>query len=942
VNIGVRQRFIILVFSGLFATMSLIGGYRYVQENRSLDAAARGQGALHAKLMAELAAPYLLASDYNGLHALVQSFMRLPDVCEVSVVDREGRRIAYAVRPDQPQDRLAIPPVPVALESARLGELRAVVYPADRQSRLAAFAMNTAAEYGFIFLLLAGVLFFAVTRTIVAPLRAAKTALRGMIDRKDFTQRLPAERNDEIGTIARDVNFLVDRLERLVGDVGAVSGRIGAMSPLIADDTREVRVNADAESAAVSHVTSSVSQLSSSLHAIAESTESLSESAEETSSAILEMNASNQEVARHTTELTGAVEEVTASVSEMIASIREVAGHIENLTSAAEETSASAIEIDATVREVARTATESSRVSQQVSAEARDIGVRTIRETMAAITTIKSTVERYSGLVAQLGKRSAEIGAILGVIVEVTERTNLLALNASILAAQAGEYGKGFAVVAGEIKALADRTAGSTQDIATLIAAVKKETKDAVSALSDGLAAVEEGVVRSHEAGAALEKILESSTRSSEMAAVIERAMSEQARGIRQVGDAITNVKQMALQISGATQTHSRGTELILKSAEDMRDIARRVTIAMSEQGRGGQQIAVAADNVTIRAGKIAAGAREQRQAIQQILSAMEQIEDLPRRNSKRMDSLSAAIKSLGEQSALLQQEISAITVRRGRHGTTASALRMGVIPLESPAEMYRRFTPLVEYLSRVLGKRIELSLAVDFSQTLADFEAGSTDLVFLTPTTYLEAKKRCGAVLLAKALRNGVPTLHSVIIARADSGMTRLDELKGKRFAFGDQLSTTSYLMPLFMLTEAGVPLESLKSYAFLGHHDDVARAVLDGEFDAGGVRESTAKTFAERGLSVVKTSASLPEYNICASDKLDRRTADAVKLALINMNRNDAEQAAVLSLIDQDYTGFTTSEDGDYDGVRQIVETMSSLSGPGGSTRIRRADGS
>ena len=97
-------------------------------------------------------------------------------------------------------------------------------------------------------------------------------------------------------------------------------------------------------------------------------------------------------------------------------------------------------------------------------------------------------------------------------IVEVTERTNLLALNASILAAQAGEHGRGFAVVAEEIKALADRTAGSAQDITKLITAVQKETKEAVAAMSDSLAAVEEGVQRSQEAGAALDKILASST----------------------------------------------------------------------------------------------------------------------------------------------------------------------------------------------------------------------------------------------------------------------------------------------------------------------------------------------------------------------------------------------------------------------------------------------
>src|SRR5512135_774710 len=162
---------------------------------------------------------------------------------------------------------------------------------------------------------------------------------------------------------------------------------------------------------------------------------------------------------------------------------------------------------------------------------------------MGAMERIKKVVGRYSSLVNRLGKRSEEIGTILGVIVEVTERTNLLALNASILAAQAGEHGKGFAVVAEEIKALADRTAGSAQDIAKLIATVQKETKEAVAAMTNSLTAVEEGVSRSQDAGVALNKILTSSSRSAETANMIERAMSEQARGIKQVSEAIGNVK---------------------------------------------------------------------------------------------------------------------------------------------------------------------------------------------------------------------------------------------------------------------------------------------------------------------------------------------------------------------------------------------------------------
>jgi phosphate/phosphite/phosphonate ABC transporter binding protein len=930
VGIGVRQRLILLIFTGLFVTMGLIGTYRYSMAKRDFVETARSHGEQSCKLMAELAAPYLLASDFNGLRVMIQNFMHGPDAQEVTVVDRNGGELIHAASAVLSPKRIVIEPLPVMSDSARLGEIRIAVYPADMEGRLNSLAASAILEHLLIFFILAGILYSSVTRTITSPVKELGSALKDMIDRKDFTRRVAAGRNDEIGDLANGVNYLIERLEQFIIEMGAIASRINELNPAIAADTREVQRNAGIEAQAVVNVSASVTEMSSSIQSIAESAESLTASAEETSSAILQMNASNQEVAHHTAELTSVVENVTTSVTQLIASIREVAEHVDSLSSASEETSASAIEIEATVREVERAAIESTKLSQKVSAEAQDMGVHAIEETMNAINAIKNAVERYSGLVTRLGKRSEEIGKILGVIVEVTERTNLLALNASILAAQAGEQGQGFAVVAEAIKALADRTAGSAQDISKLVSSVQKEAKEAVAAMSDSLTAVDEGVRRSREAEAALDKILDSSTRSAEMATMIERAMTEQARGIKQVTEAVSNVRQMTLQISEATHAQSKGTEIILHAAEEMRDISRRVKIAMTEQGRGGKQIALAADNVTVMSSKIAGRTWEQQQAIQQIVGAMERIQDIPRQNVKRVEGMIAAIKTLSEQSELLGQEVATMKGGKGNRDAPGGSLRMGVIPLESPAEMYRRFSPLAEYLGKAINRRVELLIATDFAGTIKDLEEGKTDIAFLTPTTYIEARERCGVELLVKALRNGVPSTRSVIVVRADSGLSRIEELKGKRFAFGDRLSTTSFLFPRAMLAEAGIGLDDLKTYAFLNHHDDVAKAVLAREYDAGGLRESTAKAFTGRGLSTLKISIEIPEFNICMSRTMDRPTAVVLKKALLALNRRNREQGELLAQIDSDYTGFASATDGDYDGIRKAVGKMDGSGAP------------
>ena len=673
---GLRQKIIFLALAGLFVALALIGTSRYFMEKSNILARVRNQGEQSGKLMADLAAPYLLSSDLSGLHSMAGHFIHMPIAQELTIVDREGRELVHLAKPVLEKDRVAAGSQQIISGATKLGEVRLAVYPAEAESGLIAPLRRALFEYLVLCILLAGVLFFSLTRIITTPARKIGSTLREVIDRKDIALRVEAQDRDEIGDLANSVNYLIEHLEQFIGGMSAISTRINELSPLIASDTREIRKNAELESGNTMSVSSSVTEMSSSIQSIAESAESLSVSAEETSSAILEMNASNQEVASHTSVLASSVEDVTASVTEMIASIRDVAGHVESLSSAAEETSASAIQIEATVREVERAAKESAGLSQQVSREAQDIGVKSIHATISAIDTIKDKVGKYADTVTRLGKRSEEIGKILGVIVEVTERTNLLALNASILAAQAGEHGKGFAVVAEQIKALADRTAGSAQDIGKLIASVQREAKEAVIATSGSLTAVEEGVRRSQEAGAALDKILASSSRSAEMATMIERAMTEQYRGIKQVSEAVMNVKQMMEQIAGATQAQTRGTEKILSAAEEMRTIARQVRTAMAEQGRGGKQIAIAADNVTLRAGKIAGGSREQRQAIGQILESLERIQDLPRHNVSRVDGMAVALKTLGELAERLNQQIVTMNSSKAKDSAGISGVR--------------------------------------------------------------------------------------------------------------------------------------------------------------------------------------------------------------------------------------------------------------------------
>ncbi len=665
-QIGVKQRLLIFIFLGLFATVTVLGACRYILEKRAIHEGAGLRGDELCKIASELAAPLLMTSDVSGLQNLAGNLINLSDLQEVTISDSAGREVARAAKPALEQERVVAAAFPILSNQAKLGEIRVSVYPAGLEAALRSALVNTVIEHFFIFLILAVILSVAVSKTVTGPLRELEATLGDILERREFARRLPTRTQDEIGALAKGVNLLIERLERFVSGMGAIAGRINQVGPCITEETDGLRQNTRSHANTMAGVSSSAGKITSSLRSAAESAESLSVSAEKTSSAILQMNASNMEVSRQTEELTSSVEDVTTSVTEMIASIREVAGYVDTLSSAAEETSSSAIEIEATVREVEQAAKESAKLSQQVSIDAREIGVGSIEKITGAVQRIRDSVARYSGVMAGLGKRSEEIGKILGVIVEVTERTNLLALNASILAAQAGEHGRGFAVVAEEIKALADRTAGSAQDIAKLIASVQKETREAVEAMNESMVAVEDGVSRSQEAAGAIGKIVASSDRSAETANRIERAMIEQSRGVKQVSESIVNVKQMMNQIAQATQAQIKGTEMILNAGEAMRDIARGVSKAISEQGVGGKQIAEAAENVTARAGTIAAATGEQRAVSVEMVESVQRLQELPRQNEKRAEVMAAAAKTLAEQVALLNSEIAGITGGNG------------------------------------------------------------------------------------------------------------------------------------------------------------------------------------------------------------------------------------------------------------------------------------
>ncbi len=767
------------------------------------------------------------------------------------------------------------------------------------------------------------ILLTAIRKLVISPLKRLESAAMRLSD-GDMTFAVDLKSRDEIGRFSRAIGDSLHSVGGILHRIKEVTLRISHVTEDVEQESKKVGEGTVLETEAINNISSSLEEMNAVVSEIAEGTEGLAASAEQTAASMEEMVSSITQITGSTGDLSMAVESTSASIEQLSATIREVANNTNELAIAAEDTQSAITEIAASIKEVEQRAKESAMLSEKVKKDAINFGMTSIEKTIKGMQDIQASVEKTADCITKLGGRSEEIGKILNVIDEITDQTTMLALNAAILAAQAGEHGKGFSVVADEIKSLAERTSVSTQEIAELIQAVRHEVNDAVVAMEGGLKSVQSGYAVTQEAADVLRKIIEATKRSSDMAAAIEHSTTEQAQSARLVSEAMEKVLTMVGLIAKATTEQNRGIQLIMNATEKIGEVTSHVKIATSEQSANSRQISQAVELVSDKSQQISRAINEQKTGSSQILNAIEKIRELPRENRDRAFRLNQLVQQL-----LKDAELTVTEMERFRFSSDADSdvLRMGIIPLESPAVMFRKFTPLGEYLGRRLGRRIDLKVAVDFQGAITELGQGMTQLCFMTPSTYVEANKKYGVRVLVKAMREGKPFQHSVIIARSDSPIQSVGDIKGRSFAFGDPHSTSSHIAPRGMLLDAGIDIKDLQYYNYLGHHDDVAKAVLNGDFDAGGIMESTAYRFKDKGLKFIKFSEDIPEFNICLSAEVDAATAAAIKDALCAITEGTAEGTAILKSINPGYTGFVDADDGDYAHVRLMMSRMGML---------------
>src|SRR5712664_1798351 len=263
-------------------------------------------------------------------------------------------------------------------------------------------------------------------------------------------------------------------------------------------------------------------------------------------------------------EVTACSNNILVAADEMQAGATQQDQEITNTSSAVEELTVS-------MKQVSNNAEASAEAARRA-LDAAEQGNRAVRDTLDGMQRIRSSVQATARKIKSLGDRSLEISEIINVINDITEQTNLLALNAAIEAARAGEAGRGFAVVADEVRKLAEHSRTATKDIAALIKAIQAETNEAVVVMEEGTTEVEIGTGLADQAGKALEAISSVVRQSAELVQEISLASKQQVRGTEGVANAMQIISGITRQTTQSARQAAGTVGTLVKLSEQLVD----------------------------------------------------------------------------------------------------------------------------------------------------------------------------------------------------------------------------------------------------------------------------------------------------------------------------------------------------------------------------------
>ena len=258
--------------------------------------------------------------------------------------------------------------------------------------------------------------------------------------------------------------------------------------------------------------------------------------------------------------------------------------------------------------------------------------------------------------------------------------------------------------------------------------------------------------------------------------------------------------------------------------------------------------------------------------------------------------------------------------------------LRVTAIPDESPTELARKFEPLGKYLESKLGMKVEFTPVTDYAAAVETLVNKKIDLAWFGGFTFVQSAVRSNGKTIPLVQREEDTVFKSVFITSKDSGITKLEDLKGKTLSFGSQSSTSGHLMPRSFLLAAKVdPDKDLKRVSFSGAHDATIAAMASGKVDAGALNVSVWNKFVEdkkvdtNEVKVFYTTPAYFDYNWTVHADMPAALRDKITRAFLDLNPGTPQGAEILKL--QRAARFVPTTADNYNGIKAAAENAGLL---------------
>ncbi len=436
--------------------------------------------------------------------------------------------------------------------------------------------IETTVIYLVIFLLIFIIIAFTLNKLIFFPIKKLSEYMKDISSGEaNLTQKLPVFSKDEIGELARYFNMFLDKLGEIIVNAKDISLQVSS----VAEET------------------------STSLAQVSDASQSLASTSQETSATVEEITSSIEEVANNAQDITNSSEELANSSQRVEEDANKVGDTAKIVSENSEKVKDAMEELEKSIEETIFSIEKSKEMAQDAASFSQE-GQSAIDDTVTGMKNINQKVEDLVSVVDRLGKSSEEIGKIIDVISDIADQTNLLALNAAIEAARAGEHGRGFAVVADEVRKLAERSQQAAGEIGNLIRGIQQEVQNAVVSADEGKQKVEKGMELAKHAGDTFSKINES---------------------IRAITEMIETISQNSEREKEGGRIAREFTEKSLDSIEEIATLINQEVQEIIDMGRKVEEVTQRVAYISAATEEQAAAAREMRNAVETIAQAAEQ-----------------------------------------------------------------------------------------------------------------------------------------------------------------------------------------------------------------------------------------------------------------------------------------------------------------------------